>query len=141
MAVRDALQAKAAKLSLPLQDGQPGTDGALPGPGFWNLPDAELQQAAPWNGGAFRTARDALFTAAVRLHRAFIVAARTLKPSLNTIARAVRGGPGAPVPSTASDACSATSVPARSAGCRSTRPGKPRRRPPSAPSGGRVAPW
>ena len=80
-----------------LEQGQSHTDGAVPGPGFWALPDAEIHCAAPWNGGAFRAARDQLFIAAVRLHRAFIVAAvRTIKPSLNTMARAAQGGPDAP---------------------------------------------
>jgi len=99
LAARDALRADAAQLALLLEQGRSETDGALPGPGFWALPDAELQRAAPWNGGAFRAARDQLFIAAMRLHRAFImVAARTVKPSLNTIARAAQGGPDAPKP-------------------------------------------
>ncbi len=57
LAVRDALHADAAQLALLLEQGQSETDGALPGLGFWALPDAELQRAAPWNGGAFRAAR------------------------------------------------------------------------------------
>ena len=99
LSARDALRADAAQLALLLEQGQSETDGALPGPGFWALPDAELQRAAPWNGGAFRAARDQLFIAAIRLHRAFITAAaRTIKPALNTIAWAAQGGPGAPKP-------------------------------------------
>ena len=102
LAACDALRADAAQLALLLEQGRSETDGALPGPGFWALPDAELQRAAPWNGGAFRAARDQLFIAAIRLHRAFIVAAaRTIKPSLNTIARAAQGGPDAPKPTPA----------------------------------------
>ena len=82
--------------------GRADTDGVMPGSGFWALPDAELHCSAPWNGGAFRTARDQLFIAAVRLHRAFIIAAaRTVKPSLNTIARAAQGEPDAPRPTAA----------------------------------------
>ncbi len=99
LSVRDALRADAAQLALLVEQGQSETDGAIPGPGFWSLPDAELQRAAPWNGGAFLAARDQLFIAAIRLHRAFITAAaRTIKPSLNTIARATQGGPDAPKP-------------------------------------------
>lgn len=99
---RDALRHDAARLASLLEHGRSETGGALPGPGFWAQPDDDLQRAAPWNGGAFRVARDDLFSAAVRLHRAFIVAAaRTIKPSLNTVARAAQGGPGAPRPSAA----------------------------------------
>ncbi|MFL5337342.1 MAG: DEAD/DEAH box helicase [Geminicoccaceae bacterium] len=90
---RDALRQKAARLALRLEHAQSEMDGALPGPGFWALPDAELHRAAPWNAGEFRVARDDLFAAAVRLHRAFVVAAaRSIKGSLNTIARAAQGG-------------------------------------------------
>ena len=132
----DTLRTDAVQLAALLEQGQADTDGAVPGPGFWALPDAELHCAASWNGGAFRTARDQLFIAAVRLHRAFIVAAaRTIKPSLNTIARAAQGGPDAPKPtapiggyssswclssrrpSPRWDACSRAWPPARSAGC------------------------
>ncbi|MGI4798722.1 MAG: DEAD/DEAH box helicase, partial [Janthinobacterium lividum] len=98
-AARDALHADAVKLTNLLHQGQADTDGDMPGPGFWALPDAEFHAAAPWNGGAFRAARDQLFIAAMRLHRAFIVAAaRTIKPSLNVIAKAAQGGPDAPKP-------------------------------------------
>jgi superfamily I DNA and/or RNA helicase len=72
----------------------------VPRPGFWALPDDELQRAAPWNAGDFRAARDELFIAAVHLHKAFILATpRTIKASLNTIARAVQGGSAAVRPS------------------------------------------
>ena len=99
---RDTLRGDAAQLASLLEQGSPETDGAVPEPGFWNLPDAELHRAAPWNGGAFRAARDQLFIAAVRLHRAFIVAAaRTIKPSLNIIAKAAQGGSDAPTPTAA----------------------------------------
>ena len=102
LAACDELRADAIRLAALLEQGRTDTDGAVPGPGFWALPDAELHRAAPWNGGAFRAARDRLFVAAVRLHRAFIVAAaRTIKPSLNTVARAAQGGPDAPQPTPA----------------------------------------
>ncbi len=102
LAARDALRDRSAQLSLLLKQRQEETSDALPGPGFWTLPDAELHIAAPWNGGAFRTARDALFAAAIRLHRAFIVAsARTIKPSLNIVARTLQGGADAPKPTAA----------------------------------------
>jgi superfamily I DNA and/or RNA helicase len=90
------------RLTLRLEHGQRERDDALPGPGFWALPDEEFQRAAPWNAGEFRAARDELFAAAVRLHRAFVVAAaRRIKASLNTIARAAQGGLGAVAPSQA----------------------------------------
>ena len=102
LAARDALRADVARLVGLLEQGQADTDGAVPAPGFWTLPDTELHSAAPWNGGAFRAARDQLFVAAIRLHRTFIVAAaRTIKPSLNIIARAAQGGPDAPKPTPA----------------------------------------
>ena len=82
---RDGLAHEAARLAALL--GQADADGSLPGPGFWSQPDDVLLREAPWNGGAFRAARDAVFVAAVRLHRAFVVAAaRTLKGSLNAVA-------------------------------------------------------
>ncbi len=80
---RDKLAHEAARLT-PLLD--QADAGSLPGPGFWSQPDDALLREAPW-GGAFRAARDEVFVAAVRLHRAFIVAAaRTLKGSLNVVA-------------------------------------------------------
>ena len=70
----------------------------VPGPGFWTQPDDDLQRQSPWNKGLFRIARDDLFIAAVRLHKAFIVAAaRKIKPSLDLIARS--GSPGSQRPS------------------------------------------
>ncbi|MGE4048936.1 MAG: DEAD/DEAH box helicase, partial [Acetobacteraceae bacterium] len=99
---RDNLVQQAAQLTPLLARAEGLMGDALPGPGFWTLPDAELHRAAPWNAGAFRAARDAVFAAAVRLHRAFVVvAARSIKSSLNTIARAVQGGSGSPRPSPA----------------------------------------
>ena len=95
----DTLIDTAATLRRQLRQGQSSTGDAIPGVGFWAQPDDDLQQASPWNGGAFREARDALFAAAMQLHRAFIVAAvRTIKPALNTVTRALQGGPGAPRP-------------------------------------------
>ena len=99
---RDQLVEDAGRLALLLEHGQSEIGGAMPGPGFWSLPDDDLQRQAPWNGGAFRAARDALFAAAIRLHRAFIVAGvRRLKLSLNVIAKALAGGPDAPKPTPA----------------------------------------
>ena len=49
-------------------------EDCYPDPGFWEQSQEVLQKTAPWNGGEFRAARDALFVAAVRLHRAFVIA-------------------------------------------------------------------
>ena len=99
---RASLRNQAEHLARSLKDGQARTGGSLPGPGFWCQSDEDLQRSAPWNGGPFRAARDDLFVAAIRLHRAFIVAAaRAIKPSLNTIAKAVQGGADAPSPTAA----------------------------------------
>ena len=97
---RDALRQEAARLARRLQRGRSETNSDVPGPGFWALPDDELQRTAPWNTGDFRAARDELFVAAVHLHKAFILATpRAIKASLNTIARAVQGGSGGAKPS------------------------------------------
>ncbi len=99
LSARDDLRARAGQLGQELEQGGSESDGILPDPKFWSLPDEELHRTAPWNSGAFRAARDRLFVAAVQLHNAFIVAAaRSIKPSLNTIARAAQGGPNAPKP-------------------------------------------
>ena len=99
--VRDGLRDEVSNLASKLQQGTAALGGAAPGPGFWSQPADALYQASPWNGGAFRAARDDVFVAAVRLHRAFIVAgARALKPSLNAVAKALGGGD-APWPSAA----------------------------------------
>jgi AAA domain len=96
------LETDAANLSQRLVDAHDDLGDSFPGPGFWSQPDDMLQQASPWNGGRFRDARDALFVAAMRLHRAFIIAgARALKRSLNSIAKAALGGPDAPKPTAA----------------------------------------
>jgi hypothetical protein len=72
---------------------------SCPAPEFWSQTDDSFYQSSPWNGGRFRTARDALFMAAIRFQRAFIiVGASKLKPSLNVIAKAASGGPDAPRP-------------------------------------------
>ncbi len=95
-----SLEERAATLNLALEHTPTAAGDSLPGPGFWSQPDADLQQSAPWNGGAFRGARDALFAASVRLHRAFIVAAaRKIKPALTAVARS--GNPSAPRPTAA----------------------------------------
>jgi hypothetical protein len=93
------LETDATYLSQRLVDARDDLGDSFPGPGFWSQPDDVFQQASPWNGRRFREARDALFAAAMRLHRAFIVAgARALKPSFNTIAKAALGSPDAPKP-------------------------------------------
>jgi hypothetical protein len=95
----EVLEIDAAYLSERLADARSDLGDSFPGPGFWSQPDDVFQQASPWNGGQFRDARDALFAAAMRVHRAFIIAgARTLKPSLNAIAKATLGGPDTPKP-------------------------------------------
>ena len=95
----EILENDAFNLSRRLEDARNELGGSFPGPGFWSQPEDLFQQASPWNGGRFRDARDALFAAAIRVHRAFIVAgARALKPSLNAIAKAALGGPDAPKP-------------------------------------------
>lgn len=61
---------------------------AVPAPDLWSRAEEALQTAAPWNEGAFRDARDALFLAAVRLHHAFVVAGVSrIKPHLNAVAK------------------------------------------------------
>lgn len=88
LAQRDGLRAEAADLGARLREGGAQAGDALPGPGFWAQADDDLQRASPWNGGAFRAARDALFAAAVRLHRAFIAAAaRPVKQALHNVAQ------------------------------------------------------
>ncbi|WP_428485077.1 DEAD/DEAH box helicase [Rhodopila sp.] len=101
-AMHDDLCQRADNLAQSLRHAQSEMGVAAPGPGFWKQPDDDLQRTGPWNEGMFRAARDDLFIAAVRLHKAFIVAAaRKVKPALKTIAEAVQGGPGAPRPSAA----------------------------------------
>ncbi len=95
----ESLEANTAHLGQRLADARLDLGDCFPGPGFWSQPDDLFQQASPWNGGRFRDARDALFAAAVRVHRAFIVAgARALKPSLNAIAKATLGSADTPMP-------------------------------------------
>jgi AAA domain len=90
-----ALETDAADLSQRLKSG----GVAVQNPGLWGGPDAMFHRSSPWNEGQFREARDTLFAAAIRLHRAFFVAgARTLKPSLNAIAKATLGGSDVPKP-------------------------------------------
>lgn len=93
------LEADAAHLAQRLAAARADLGDSFPGAGFWSQPDQMFQRSSPWNGGRFREARDTLFAAAMRLHRAFIVAgARTLKPSLNAIVKATSGGADAPEP-------------------------------------------
>ncbi len=97
---RDALRRRAAELTQHLESEQAHIGGSIPDPGFWAQSDDELQRASPWNGGRFREARDTLFAAAIRLHKAFVIAAaRPVKESLDTVARAALRVPGAPKPS------------------------------------------
>ena len=95
----EILETNCADLGQRLRDARVDLGDCFPAAGFWSQSDDMFQQASPWNGGRFQDARDALFAAAVRVHRAFIVAgARALKPSLNVVAKAALGGPGAPTP-------------------------------------------
>jgi len=89
------LAAEAARLGQVLDQGDTAVGGMAPGPGFWSQPADALHRTSPWNGGAFRDARDAVFVAAVRLHRAFIAAAaKRLKPALSAVcAGGARGEP------------------------------------------------
>ncbi|WP_161626759.1 DEAD/DEAH box helicase [Sphingobium lactosutens] len=69
-------------------------EDCYPKPGFWEQSEEVLQKTAPWNGGEFRAVRDALFVAAVRLHRAFVIAGvKHIKPALNKVMSASRGDP------------------------------------------------
>jgi len=92
---RDELAAETARLGQVLNRGDAAAGGMVPGPGFWSQPADALHRTSPWNGGAFRDARDAVFVAAVRLHRAFIAAAaKQLKPALSAVcAGGARGEP------------------------------------------------
>lgn len=97
--IRDALEAEAAELGRRIAEARADLGEGYPGAGFWSQPEDRFHQACPWNAGRFKEARDALFIAAMRLHRAFIVAAaRQVKPSLNAIAKAALGGADAPRP-------------------------------------------
>lgn len=94
----EVLETDVANLGQRLVDARDELGDSFPGAGFWTQPDEMLHQASPWNGGRFREARDELFASAIRLHRAFIIAAAyVLKPSLNAIAKAA-GNPSAPAP-------------------------------------------
>ena len=94
-----ALRSQVKALAAQLDHGPSEAGDALPGPGFWAQPDDALLRAAPWNGGAFRVARDELFAAAIRLHRAFVVAAaRRIKASLTTVVKSFGRGSDAPIP-------------------------------------------
>lgn len=74
-AKRDAAQAALAelrRLETTLSDADRAT---LTGPSFWSGGHEAIHIASPWADSAFVGARDALFAAAMRLHRAFIDAA------------------------------------------------------------------
>ncbi|WP_342629718.1 AAA domain-containing protein [Nguyenibacter vanlangensis] len=82
----ETLLAEAARFGQQLEDGRRELGDSFPGPGFWAQPDDLFQKGSPWNGGRFRRARDELFVAAIRLHRAFVAAGpRPLKTALNTV--------------------------------------------------------
>lgn len=87
------MEDEVVRLNQKLVDAGDDLGVSCPAPEFWSQPDDSLYQSSPWNEGRFRTARDALFMAAIRLQRAFVVAgASKLKPSLNIIAKAASGG-------------------------------------------------
>lgn len=82
----ETLLAEAARVGQQLEDGRRELGDCFPGPGFWSQPDDLFQKGSPWNGGRFRRARDELFVAAIRLHRAFVAAgAQPLKRALNMV--------------------------------------------------------
>lgn len=97
---REGISRRIAEITAGLEDEESRMGGAaLPRLGFWSQSEDELLKTSPWNGGPFRDARDAAFAAAIRLHRAFIVAAaKPIKKALHTVART---GPDAPKPSAA----------------------------------------
>jgi hypothetical protein len=64
----------------------------FPDDAFWNLKDEALQLTSPWMCPAFGTARDELFAAAFRLHRAFIdAAAKPLRHNFRAALELLRG--------------------------------------------------
>ena len=88
------LDAELQVIDIRLGRGQTDLTGAVPGPGFWAQSETDLHTAAPWNAGEFRAARDDVFMAAVRLHRAFVVAGvNVVKPALNAVANGNRNNP------------------------------------------------
>jgi hypothetical protein len=88
------LDAQLGAIAAKLEIAQADPDRAVPAPGFWAQSEHDLQTAAPWNAGEFRSARDALFAAAVRLHQAFVTAGvQAIKPALNAVIGAHRGTP------------------------------------------------
>lgn len=86
------VEAEAAPLERAFAEAQRISGDNVPDPAFWDQSDDSFQRRSPWNGGEFRDARDALFVAAVELHRAFLVAGvRHIKPSLKKIVDSVSG--------------------------------------------------
>lgn len=95
---RDRLTAAAADIKLQLDRAVAIAGSAAPGRRFWSQQEDDLQRASPWNGGEFRAARDELFVAAVRLHRAFVaLAAKRVKDAVNVVAKSGIGA-GSPSP-------------------------------------------
>ncbi len=66
--------------------------GTQAGPAFWESPHEVIHAASPWLDAEFTAARDDLFVAAMRLHRAFIdAAAWRLKSNLGLIMDHLKG--------------------------------------------------
>lgn len=66
--------------------------GTQAGPVFWRKPHKAIHAASPWSDAEFEAARDALFAAAMRLHRAFIDAAAVpMKSNLGLIMDHLKG--------------------------------------------------
>lgn len=66
--------------------------GTQAGPGFWESPHETIHTASPWADADFTAARDDLFAAAMRLHRAFIdAAAWPLKSNLQLMMDHLKG--------------------------------------------------
>jgi len=62
------------------------------GPAFWDRPHADIHTASPWSDPAFMAARDAMFVAALALHRAFIdAAANPMKSNLGLMMEHLKG--------------------------------------------------
>lgn len=64
----------------------------FPDEAFWALEDQKLQQTSPWLGTQLQDARDRLFCASFRLHRAFVdAAAPYLRHNLNVAMALLKG--------------------------------------------------
>lgn len=92
----ETLRAEAAEALARLRDieehGAGPCAGYQAGPAFWSRNHDELHTASPWADDAFTAARDALFKAAVDLHRAFVDAAgAAMKTNLHLFMDHLRG--------------------------------------------------